>query len=237
MSDAIESPNTAEMVRLHLVPVQPVAVVDDATVAPDEADSDRASFAMLALRVRSAQAEAEAAERAVAVAGESACAVLRQRLDLLREQRRAVLDAEVVRAEEAAAVEIAAATQHARGFAAEADEPSIAPDVVGLPSAAVLQRSADARTTLQTPPVVIDVDTLARVCAMVVTEVLEQRYGRGAAFPAHPMALPAGYVAMPAAAAQQQQERRFWRTLMSGDVLLIGLAAVIVAVVILAWLA
>jgi hypothetical protein len=241
MSDAAENTAVTEPVRLHLVQADPQVVpADDAH--PVHQSADKAAFAMLELRVRAVRAEAEAAEQQMAVAEETARRELRRRLDALQEQRREVLEAEVSRAQLEAAAMIEAAHGQARALiGAEVDLESVDRVDVELMSDRMVvgRRNALqlAPTTVdgnQTAAVVVDIDTLATVCAMVVAEVLEQRYGGMLQTPTAAYALPAGFVAVPAAA--DTHKKSFWRNLLSGDVVLIGLAAAIVAVVLVAWL-
>jgi hypothetical protein len=243
MSDALEFTSVTEPVRLHLVQADPSLVqADDGH--PVHQQADRAALAMLTLRLRAAHAEAEAAEQQIAVAEETARRELRRRLDALREQRREVLEAEVSRAQLEAAAMIEAAHSQARaliGADVEVDVESVDRIDVELMSDRLvvdrgnaLQLAPTAVDGIQTTAVVVDIDTLARVCAMVVTEVLEQRYGGMPPAQTSAYALPAGFVAVPAATSAQKKS--FWRNLLSGDVVLIGLAAAIVAVVLVAWL-
>ncbi|MEI8238746.1 MAG: hypothetical protein WCI22_04945 [Actinomycetota bacterium] len=207
--------------------------------APTSESRHRADVARLTLQLRQALAEAEAAEGQIALAQQTACSELRRRLDELQEQRRAVLDAEVARREAAGTAAIAAAQRQVDDMLAAGSQVTVAnpfapPIAAGL---VVLQPSPGA--PLQPSAVVIDIDTLARVCAMVVTEVLEQRYGGAVNVASYPVALPSGYIAVPATVDvtdAKPSTKGFWRNLMSLDVLLIVAAAAIVAVVLVAWL-
>jgi hypothetical protein len=237
MSDAIETTAVTEPVRLHLVPLTSSegGEVDDAAQQP----SDKAGVAQLTLRLRAAQADAEAIEQQIAVAEETARRELRRRLDDLREQRRLVLDAEVARVEAEVAASIEAAREHARELSGtERGDVEVVSTRMIVGHGATTQVSSSMVDGLRSGAIVLDVDTLARVCAMVVTEVLDQRYGGQLPASTPSFALPVGYVAMPAAAASEVAARKkgFLRNLMSVDVLLIGLAAAIVAVVLVAWL-
>ena len=144
--------------------------------APTSESRHRADVARLTLQLRQALAEAEAAEGQIALAQQTACSELRRRLDELQEQRRAVLDAEVARREAAGTAAIAAAQRQVDDMLAAGSQVTVAnpfapPIAAGL---VVLQPSPGA--PLQPSAVVIDIDTLARVCAMVVTEVLEHGF-------------------------------------------------------------
>jgi hypothetical protein len=237
MSDAIETTAVTEPIRLHLVPL-----TSSETGEVDESarqTSDKAGVAQLTLRLRAAQADAEAIEHQIEVAEETARRELRRRLDDLREQRRLVLDAEVARVEAEVAASIEAAREHARELSGtERSDVELVDNRAILGHGATLQISSTTVDGLRSEAIIVDVDTLARVCAMVVAEVLDQRYGGQLPVSTPSYALPVGYVAMPAAAASEAAARKkgFLRNLMSGDVVLIGLAAAIVAVVLVAWL-
>jgi len=188
------------------------------------ADSQRAAIARVTLQLRQTIAAAEGVERQIALARQTACDELRTRLDALQEQRRQMLELEVQRREADAAATVAPAH---RQVAPSVDAPATTSLVPVQPP---------------TGSVMVDVDTLARVCAMVVTEVLEQRYGAAAMQPQLPMpmstavALPSNVIVVAEPAPVAPQRPSFWRNLLSTDVLLIGVAAAIVAVVLVAWL-
>jgi hypothetical protein len=209
---------------------------DSSVVLTD--NSDRAAIAMLTLQVRAARAETELAERQLAMAEQAARVELRERLDALQEERRQILLGTLDRARAEATASIEAARTEC-GLSDEVD--TSIPEVVGEPQQPIertllVHRSTSAVGQVSTS-VTVDLDTLARVCAMVVTEVLEQRYGAGAASATMtvPYAVPVGY--LPAASAPQPTKKGgFFRNLLHADILLIMAAAAIVAVVLVAWL-
>jgi hypothetical protein len=202
--------------------------------------NDRAALALLGLQVRAARAETELAERQLAAAEDAARLELRGRLDALQEERRSMLLQTLDRARQEAAASIEAARVEAGLIDADtaasvvesfgADEPTIERTLL-------VHRSTSAVGQVSTS-VTVDLDTLARVCAMVVTEVLEQRYGAGnvPATMVLPATVPHGYMPASYVPAPAQKQRGFFRNLMHADVLLILAAVAIVAVVLVAWM-
>ncbi|MFM2076351.1 MAG: hypothetical protein RJA49_241 [Actinomycetota bacterium] len=212
--------------------------------------SPRAGIAMLTLQLRSALQEAEMLETTDHTIDEDAARrQLRERLDPLLEDRRreyaaALADA---RADAAAAIDQARAEAEQRridarlaaqaALVAEAERLAAEHGDTELATPMSTVPATIARPAAQEVIVSIDADAFARVFATVFAALLEQR-GYAQLGTAPQMGAPQypQHVTYAPAPTPVQPRQSFWSHALHPDVLLMGLATVIVLVVLAAWL-
>jgi hypothetical protein len=215
----------------------------DSFTATPSVLAPRAAVALLTLQLRAASQEAVAAEHAV-VDVDTAAVVseLRSRIGPLAEDRRRALDDELARTRAEVVASVAAARTEAMAIVAEATDGAAAAD-------AVHRVTVDA-TTMWEPPtsdlvsglsatpfvpnpdcahpitVVLDADLFARAFAIALAPLLEDRLRPSVQQPTQVVR-----VVQPAFGAKKS----FWRNAWHVDVVLSGIAMVIVLAVLVAW--
>ena len=204
--------------------------MSDTVVSPTTM-SGRAGIAMLTLKLRAAQQDADRAEAAADAAEHAAEHELAAaESDTSVEQRTRALEAELGAALEAAAALVAAAHAEAAKIAA------MAPPIAAAPL--FMAEVPVVATTLVPPPpgtavavthsAGFDAEVFATVFATVFAAKFDEHLS---ARNAVPMVMP-GYAMVP----QMQPKPSFWQHAKHLDVVLIGLAAAIVVTVMFAWM-
>lgn len=220
-------------------------------LSPAPPMSVRADVARLTLQLRAALRDAEAAEaEAAAVDGGAALAELRGRLEPLMGARRRSLEDALAKARADAVAAVIAAQRDAVAIVSEPKPPVAegvpeaepSPVVEQLPAVepAAVEVVGPSAPAHQWPPpvpaamvppitVVIDAEAFARVFATLLASLPDERFAAwrpGVAWPSVPASADTVNRAKPS----------FWKQAWHIDVLLVGLAAVIVLVILASWL-